>query len=441
MCDTIYVPANRSKSGVPLFAKNSDRDPNEAHLLEMHPAGTYQPGQEVRCTYTSIPQVRRTNATLLARPFWIWGAEMGANEHGLVIGNEAVFTRISYMKQGGLTGMDLLRLALERADSAESALHVITDLLARHGQGGNCGYLHPFYYHNSFLIADPKDAWVLETAGSHWAAEHVSGIRTISNALTIGDHWDLASPDLVSYAVDRGWCKSRYDFNFASIYSDPIYTFFADGRGRHACTTTELLKGSDLITAADLMALLRHHRRGEQDSYSPDKGLIGADICMHAAVGPIRINETTGSMVSELTKGDQLHWFTASSAPCTGIFKPVWFAGSLPDQRVLPTGKADPDSYWWLHERLHRAVLRDYSNRLGLYEAERNDLEQEFLQQSGKVSQGTSSQKAEFSSACFEKAKNAEKAWLKKVEAAEITSGTGFLYNQTRLKFDKLADL
>ena len=149
-CDTMVATSDVTADGVTIFAKNSDREPNEAHQVIYVPAADHPPDTNVRCTYIEVPQVSHTYAVLLAKPFWIWGAEMGVNEYGLAIGNEAVFTKEPYNKKGGLTGMDLLRLALERARTAIEAVNVITDLLDKYGQGGNCGFQHRFYYHNSF---------------------------------------------------------------------------------------------------------------------------------------------------------------------------------------------------------------------------------------------------------------------------------------------------
>src|SRR5690606_35942757 len=147
-----------------LFAKNSDRDPNEAQLLDWRPAAEHDPGSTVRCTWIEVPQVPATRAVLLSRPWWMWGAEIGANDAGVVIGNEAVFTKV-HEKEPGLLGMDLLCLALERASTAHEAVGVIVELLERHGQGGGCSFEHPrFSYDNSFIVADPNGAIVLETA-------------------------------------------------------------------------------------------------------------------------------------------------------------------------------------------------------------------------------------------------------------------------------------
>jgi hypothetical protein len=64
---------------------------------------------------------------------------MGCNEFGLNIGNEAVFTKEKHGKDS-LTGMDMVRLALERCETAEEPLNMIIELLQSYGQGGNCGY-------------------------------------------------------------------------------------------------------------------------------------------------------------------------------------------------------------------------------------------------------------------------------------------------------------
>ena len=88
------------------------------------------------------------------------------------------FMRTLWLKHINTAAL-LNRLGLERADTAEKALHVITDLLERHGTGGSCMEDNcNFTYHNSFLIADRTEAWVLETSGQRWAAERVTGSQT-----------------------------------------------------------------------------------------------------------------------------------------------------------------------------------------------------------------------------------------------------------------------
>ena len=74
MCDTMAATKGATTTGFTLFAKNSDRERNEAQYLDLIPAQTYGRGAVVRCNYVAIPQAARTHSVLLSRPFWILGA-------------------------------------------------------------------------------------------------------------------------------------------------------------------------------------------------------------------------------------------------------------------------------------------------------------------------------------------------------------------------------
>ena len=443
MCDTIVATGEATVDGTTVFGKNSDREPNEAHHLLNVPAADHPPGSRVKCTYIDIPQVEHTYAVLLAKPFWIWGAEMGANEHGVAIGNEAVFAKVPYHKKNDtLIGMDLLRLGLERGSTAREALTVMTELLAEYGQGGNCGFRHKFFYHNSFIIADPHDAWVFETAGLHWAAKQIRGVYTISNGITIGTEWDLASPELVSHAIEKGWCKGRDDFHFARCYSDFIFTTFSYCRSRRA-RTMELLKSQDgKLTPGSFVAILRDHGESVDDGWRPDRSpLTGAMVCMHASLGPIRGSETKGSMVSHLHPDHATHFLTGSSAPCTGIFKPFWLDAQLPDMGPAPRGTYDPGTLFWRHEALYRATLRDYATRTRLYQEERDELEQRFMAGALDYASGSAAERTAFSTKCLAEADAAEVRWLEQVSDARVQARQNQLHAVAWSGFNRQAHM
>ena len=366
MCDTMVAVATATADGAVWFGKNSDREPGETQLVEHLPARTHDVAK-LRCTYIEIPQAHHTFEVVLSRPFWMWGAEMGANERGVVIGNEAVFTKLPYAKEG-LLGMDLLRLALERSSCAREALNLITDLIARHGQGGACGYRNKkFRYHNSFLIADANEAWVLETADKYWVAEKVKGIRTISNLLTIGKEFDFVAPDAYEFARSQGWCKSADDFDFARCFGDAKRSDLSGGAIRQACTTQRLSRNEKGIGREDMFAALRDH-----NGFTPKQGWRLQMPCTHASWWPTRRSgQTTGSMVSRVTADGATHYLTGTSSPCLSIYKPVILGR---DNHL-----GDTEKLFWQHERLHRLVIGDYARRRAAIEESRVTFQVEAL--------------------------------------------------------------
>ena len=411
MCDTMAARAAATVNGGTLFAKNSDRERNEAQYLQLLPAQSYGRGAVVRCTYVAIPQAARTHAVLLSRPFWIWGAEMGANEYGVVIGNEAVHPRALPQRQRALIGMDLLRLGLERGATAAEAVEVITGLLEQHGQGGSCGHMAARYYDNSFIIADQDEIFVLETIGRRWAVERAGTTRAISNAYTIATPTS-ASPDLEAYARAQGWWHANA-FDFAAAVTNPANPGLPVAQARCARATLRLGTDAGKITPASMMSYLRDHGGIDGPGFHP-ADIVGGTICMHAADGTRR-GQSVGSIVSDLRQSGGLHWVTGTSAPCTSIFKPVFVADGLPEQGAIPGDAFDGETLWWRHEILHRALLTDYPAAMADIAPERDALEAGFIARMEPLITARGPARRAAVAKCWKEAAMAEAAWLKRI--------------------------
>ena len=331
MCDTYVALGNFTMNGNVIFGKNSDRLGVEAQLITHAPKMRYSKGDVLDCTHITIPQVTETAAVLLSQPYWMWGAEIGANEYSVVIGNEAVATK-EPLNVTGLLGMDLLRLGLERGKSAKEALDIIIKLLETHGQGG-AHNKKGLNYHNSFLIADAEEAYVLETAGKWWIVEIVRDFRSISNNISIRGKGDMRKEGIVQHAIEQHYCNDDDEFDFKMNFSPSQLPDVFPLDSRDGCSLNQLISNKGNITTEMMMNFLRTH--------DPVR------ICMHQ-----RNDQSAGSQVSELKQGNlhSIHWLTGSTIPCLSIFKPHVFP--IGEQEIIEAKKyveIDPNWFWAKH--------------------------------------------------------------------------------------------
>ncbi len=429
MCDTFVALPNATADGSTIFAKNSDREANEEQKLEHHPSANHNESETLDCTYISIPQVAKTHAVLLSRPYWMWGAEMGANEHGVVIGNEAVFTKLNVQKEGVLTGMDLVRLGLERAQTATEAKDIIINLISEFGQGGLSGYQDKsFTYHNSFIIADKTQAWILETAGEYWVTKRVKSYYAISNGLTIEADYDEIHPEAETFARKKGWIKKQ--FGFASAFSDRLFTRFSDCKMRRS-QSNEYLNGS--ATKVSVESAIAHLRSHHKEPYSPTSHLLSNSICAHAGNSITRhASQTTGSLVAHLTSKSPAFWATATSTPCLSLFKPVWF-----NSKVIPNLGEERDSFWRQFEVLHREVLKDYTSRSETVKKEHAFLQQTLLDLVYKEEEKGFSVTTE----AFERSKVLMEELIEKVKNMPIKNSPNLYYRSYWKKLNRKVEL
>ncbi|XP_012576207.1 PREDICTED: secernin-1 [Condylura cristata] len=292
-CFVAFPP--RAKEGLVVFGKNSARPRDEVQEVVYFSAADHEPDSKVECTYISIDQVPRTHAIVISRPAWLWGAEMGANEHGVCIANEAINAKEPAAETEALLGMDLVRLGLERGTTAKEALDVIVALLEEHGQGGNyyedANSCHSFQ--SAYLIVDREEAWVLETIGKYWAAKQITeGVKCICNQFSLTTKIDAEHPELRSYAQRQGWWTGEDEFNFSEVFSS------ADDHVDCCVGKKSLEKQEENITVQTMIDILRDKASG---------------VCVDS-----ELFLTTASGVSVLPQNRRLpciHYFTGTPDP------------------------------------------------------------------------------------------------------------------------------
>ena len=360
MCDTLCGPGPRGM----VFAKNSDRPPGEVQIA--WPFGRRaSAGCTLRTQYLSLGDTG-AHAALLSCPTWLWGAEHGVNEHGVAIGNERVgTTHDATSAKPALIGMDLVRLGLERAHTAAEAVDVIAGLLETCGQGGIADAAHQEAYDSSFLVADPSQAFVLETAGSDYAVAPFPAGVAISNRITLGTEWTRASAALAAGDDFDRFRDAAQDTANADVRLAASRRFLAS-------------TSSGGLTSAATAAHLRDHGTGPWGTPGTDGPVheppsrVGADyggvtVCMHVR----DLSVTAASMIAELppdlAEGAPLRVFVAAGSPCTSIYVPAFPRTAAGPPPFVPFELSGED-LWHAADALRQLVEADPAALPGLRE-------------------------------------------------------------------------
>lgn len=374
-CDTFALSPEYFVRQANALNKNSDRPLGEAQPLIFFPAADHAPGETLTCTHLTIEQAAHTYAMIGSKPYWIWGFEMGYNEKGLMIGNEAEGSKCEAETEEGLLGMDILRLALERAATAREAIDVIDALLTRYGQNANASMLFDRRYENSFMLVDPNEIWLMETAGRHWAARKISTWAAISNCYSIRSDYDLCSPGMEAYARERRWVRPGKTLDFAQTFTAPaVRQTAAIPRWRRMMKLISAANGA--LDEEKIKGILRDHF--EDELIAPRFGSTYGNfvtICMHAATWDASQTAASLYVYMDDVLGPVARY--APSLPCCSVYLPVYFTGKLPGALSAGSGKYDENALWWRTERLAMLISADEERFGGAARAALRRLEKE----------------------------------------------------------------
>jgi secernin len=355
--DLVVALARATGNGRALFGHTSHRPAGECQRLLRVPGRELTAGETVRLQYLTLPQVRQTYTVLGSQPAGCWGFTHGVNEHQVAVGCTSWSSRLTTVEPGP-AGTDLTRLALERSRSACQALDVLTDLIARYGQGPPNS--PPGEGDHVFLIVDGGTAFALEAAGKAWVTQEVQAVRAVSDVAVLRQDWDRIAPGLAERAIARGWWQadgSKLDF-VGSLSTSP--TGEASALRRWGRATWLLERQSGEIDIAYLRRVLADHYEGTRSGADPlRRPGEPVPLCRH---GGGRGQLVTGAgLVAELSAepGRPAVVWCCFGPPCLSVYFAVFPLAELPAAFSQDGTARAPRGVWRLQQQLRELAGQD----------------------------------------------------------------------------------
>jgi dipeptidase len=223
-CFSILVGKDASADGSVLFGHNEDTGTRLVNFFKV--PGRESKGSDSIYFETGGKIVRSWDQI----PFlWLNRPEVDVcdsylNEKGVAVGSDGCPSREDEpdLTDGGIVYW-LRRIVAERAQTSREGVKIAGQLIDTYGYASSG---------RTYIIADASEGWLLAVVhGKRWVAQRVpdNQVAVVANCYSIGEI-DLAdtlnflgSPDIIDYAVSRGWYDPDKDgkFHFAKAYSNP----------------------------------------------------------------------------------------------------------------------------------------------------------------------------------------------------------------------------
>lgn len=180
------------------------------------------------------------------------------------------------------------------------------------------------------------------------------------------------------YAAERRWLAPGEPFDFARAYTMPAPRQTASVP-RWRRLKKLIAQSGSVLSREQVQKILRDHFEGE--IIEPRNGACYGgfvSICMHAMTWDASQTAASWLVYYDPELGPVCAW--APSLPCLSVYLPVYLRGEVPACMGCGGARFDPNSLWWVVERLAMAVSVDEARFAPRVRSKLAELEKELAQ-------------------------------------------------------------